>query len=116
MTAPVFVAFLRRLTHNEDRPVYLIVDNHSTHRSRLVKDFVAETSGRLRLFHLPSYSRELNQDQWVRRHVKQHRMGRKVNTGPVGFRHQVLASLHRLLKLPSVSRSFFYDPDIRYAF
>ncbi len=104
MTAPVFVEFLRRLIHNQDRPMLLIVDNHSSHGARLLKDFVAETSGRLRVFYGPSYSPELTPDEWVRRHVKHHRMG-----------HQVLAALHRRQKLPSVIRSFFYDPDIRYA-
>ena len=56
MTALVFVEFLRRLIHNQERPVFLIVDNHSTHRARIANDFVVKTSGRLRLFYLPSYS------------------------------------------------------------
>ena len=115
MTAPVFLEFLRRLTHNHERPGFLIVDNHSTHRARLVKDFVAKTSVQLRLFYLPSHSPELNPDEWVGRHVKNHRVGRQLITGPVKFRQLVLGALHRLQKLPRVIRGFFYDPDIRYA-
>lgn len=41
MTAPVFVESPARLTHKKDRPVYLIVENHSTQRGRRVKDFGA---------------------------------------------------------------------------
>jgi transposase len=115
MTALVFVEFLRRLIHNQERPVFLIVDNHSTHRARIVKDFVEKNSKRLRLFYLPSNSPELNPDEWVWRHVKNHRVGRQVITGPLQFRQQVLTALHRLQKLTSVIRGFFYDPDIRYA-
>ena len=114
MTALVFVEFLRRLIHNQERPVFLIVDNHSTHRARIANDFVVKTSGRLRLFYLPSYSPELNPDEWVWRHVKNHRLGRQVITGPLQFRQQVLTALHRLQKLTSVIRGFFYDPDLRY--
>jgi transposase len=50
------------LTHG---PVYLVVDGHPTHRSKLVKQFVASTDGRLKLFVLPAYSPQLNPDEWV---------------------------------------------------
>lgn len=82
MTALVFIEFLRRLIDNHERPVFLIIDNHSTHRARIVKDFVENTSGRLRLFYLWSYSPELNPDERVWRHVKNHRVGRQVITEP----------------------------------
>jgi len=114
MTAPVFVEFLRRLIHNQERPVFLIVDNHSTHKARMVKDFVAETKGKLRLFYLPPYSPQLNPDEWVWRHVKHHRVGRQVVTGPAQFQELVLNSLRRLQKLPATIRGFFYAPDLRY--
>ena len=114
MTASVFVEFLRRLTHNQQRPVFLIVDNHSTHKARMVKDFVEQTQGRLRLFYLPPYSPQLNPDEWVWRHVKNHRVGRQVVTGPAQFQALVIASLRRLQKLPATIRGFFYAPDLRY--
>jgi hypothetical protein len=49
----VFAEFLRRLMHNASRPVYLILDGHSIHRSRPVRDFLASQEGKLRLFFLP---------------------------------------------------------------
>lgn len=45
MTATVFVDFLRQLTHNRGRPVFLIVDNHSTLKARMVKDFIETPNG-----------------------------------------------------------------------
>jgi transposase len=59
----VFAEFLRRLMHNAERPVFLILDGHSLHRSRPVRDFVASQEGKLRLFFLPPYSPELNPDE-----------------------------------------------------
>jgi hypothetical protein len=35
-----------------------------------VKEFVASTDGRLRLFVLPAYSPQLNPDEWVWKNVK----------------------------------------------
>jgi transposase len=46
------------------------VDGHPAHRSKAVKQFVAATDGRLRLFVLPAYSPQLNPDEWVWKNVK----------------------------------------------
>ena len=72
MTAGRFIEFLKRLLHNQTRPIYLIVDQHAAHRARLVDAFVQSTHGRLRLFFLPSYSPELNPDELVWNHLKTH--------------------------------------------
>ena len=39
-TAEVFVDFLARLLHRADRPVFLVVDGHSIHKVRIVRQFV----------------------------------------------------------------------------
>jgi transposase len=64
-TTKTFIDFAKRLLHDTDGPVYLIVDGHPTHRAKAVKEFVASTRGRLKLFLLPGYSPELNPDEWV---------------------------------------------------
>jgi len=53
-----FVDFLRRLLHNSQRLIFLIVDGHPAHRAAAVKRFLASSQGRLRLFYLPSCSPE----------------------------------------------------------
>ena len=63
---------LRKLIADTDGPVYLVVDGHPTHRSKLVKEFVASTDGQLRLFVLPAYSPQLNPDEWVWKNVNCH--------------------------------------------
>lgn len=50
VNAKVFCKFLSCLLADETAPVFLIVDNHSVHRSEEVQKFVIETEGRLRLF------------------------------------------------------------------
>ena len=49
----VFAEFLKRLMHNAAQPIFLILDGGSYHHSRLVKNYVASLSGKLRLFFLP---------------------------------------------------------------
>jgi hypothetical protein len=59
------------LAHAE-QPIFLILDGGSYHHSRLVKDYVASLSGKLRLFFLPPYSPELNPDEQVWNYLKHH--------------------------------------------
>jgi len=76
--AEVFIDFLKSLMYKRRRPVFLIVDGHPSHRATTVKEYVQSLEGRLRLFFLPPYSPELNPDELVWNHVKNHNVGRKV--------------------------------------
>jgi len=53
-----FINFCKRLMHDTDGSVFLIVDGHPVHRSKAVEDFVASTHGQLCLFQFPDYSPE----------------------------------------------------------
>jgi transposase len=61
--APRFIEFITRLLHGMPRMVFLIVDNRPAHRATRVKAFAESVKDRFRLFHLPSYSPELNPDE-----------------------------------------------------
>jgi transposase len=62
-TAATFTDFCKRLLHDAPGPVYLIVDGHPAHRAAAVKQYIASTGGRLKLFRLSGYSPELNPDE-----------------------------------------------------
>jgi transposase len=70
VTTPVFKDFLTRLMIGATRPVFVIVDGHPIHMSRLVQEFVDGPDGQLKLFYLPPYSPHLNPDEQVGTHVK----------------------------------------------
>ena len=111
----IFAEFLRRLMHNAAHPVFLLLDGHSIHRSRAVRDFVAGQEGRLRLFFLPPYSPELNPDEQVWNYVKHHGVGKAFLRSASDLRRFVLARLRSLQRLPWTIRMFFLTPDTRYA-
>ena len=78
MNASRFIEICRGLLHDIDRPVFLVVDGSSVHKTVKVREFVSSTQGRLQLFFLPSYSLQLNPDEWVWKNVKHDRIARKV--------------------------------------
>lgn len=115
VNGPKYIEFLQRLIQNAPRPIFLIVDGHPVHKARTVKDFVASTEGRLRLFYLPPYAPELNPDEQVWNHVKNHGIGRGAVAGFEHLKKMVIGRLRSLQKLPWTVRMFFLTPDTRYA-
>lgn len=115
VNATVFVAFLKRLLHRAPRPVFLVLDGHSAHKAKLVRQYVDSLEGRLRLFFLPPYSPELNPDEQVWNHVKHHGVGRMFVAGKDHLRTLVQAKLRRIQKSRWLIQSFFQLQDTRYA-
>jgi len=113
LTAEVFCEFLGRLIDNAAHPVYLIVDRHSVHRSKKVREFVASTEGRLKLFYLPPYSPELNPDELVWNYLKNHKIGRQSLTTLKDMKERVMNILNCLSALPEKVSAFFRHPIIK---
>lgn len=63
MNAARFIDFLAALIKR--KPVFMIVDNHPSHRAKAVADFVEANKKRLELYFLSPYSRQLNPDEQV---------------------------------------------------
>jgi transposase len=115
MNGDTFIEFLERLIHNAERPIFLIVDGHPSHRARKVLEFVEATEGWLRLFFLPPYSPELNPDELVWNHLKNHGVGKRVPESRDHLKQIVLGHLRSLQKMPSLVRGFFRQREVRYA-
>ena len=113
--AAVFIQFLKRLVHGVKQSIFLIVDGHPSHRSKMTTRFVESLNGRLRLFFLPGYSPDLNPDELVWRHVKHHDIGRQLLEDADELIPKVHASLRSLQRTPRIVRSFFMMPTTCYA-
>jgi transposase len=113
-TSTEFIDFCKRLLHDAEGPVFLVVDGHPTHRSKATKQFVESTEGRLRLYTLPGYSPQLNPDEWVWSNVKAAKIGRAGITSQDDLRTKAISALRRLQKMPQLVRGFFRDPHLAY--
>lgn len=114
MNASRFIEFLQRLVYNPVRPVFLIVDGHPSHRARKVMEYVRATEGRVRLFFLPPYSPELNPDELVWNHLKNHGIGKRIIYTREQMKQIVLRHLRSLQKTPALIRAFFHQPELQY--
>jgi transposase len=112
---PLFVDFMQRLLKQSPTKVYLIVDGHPVHRSRIAKDFVAERAERIRLIQLPGYCPELNPDELLNQDVKTNALGKSRPTNRAEMIATVRSHLHRRQKQPHVIRNLFLEKHVRYA-
>lgn len=112
--ATVFKEFLKRLMIGATKPVFVVVDGHSTHKAKLVKEYVASLNGMLKLFYLPPYSPHLNPDEQVWAHVKR-QVSKQFVQDKEGMKKLALGALRRIQKLPAMVKSFFKQQECRYA-
>lgn len=109
-----FVAFCRQLLADIKGKIFLIVDGSSVHTAKEVAEFVATTDGRLQVFILPSYSPELNPDEWVWKNIKHDKIGRASVRGLDDLKAVAISALRRLQKMPRIVIGFFADPSLAY--
>jgi len=114
MNAGKFIDFLKRLMVGAKRPIFLIVDGHPTHRAKKVFDFVRSTRGKLQLFFLPPYSPELNPDELVWNHLKNHGIGKRVIQSKDELKSRVLSHMRALQRTPGLIRAWFQHPKTSY--
>jgi len=66
MDARVLLRFLmKRLIKDSGRKVYLILDNLRMHHAKLVRKYMQRHEEKIEVFYLPSYSPELNPDEYL---------------------------------------------------
>jgi len=71
MNSDKFIEFLKQLIKNNERKIFLVLDNLRVHHSHIVKDWVAENKEKIELFFLPAYSPEKNPDEYLNCDLKQ---------------------------------------------
>jgi transposase len=113
--AATFIEFLKRLIHNAENPIFLIVDGHPAHKAKMVTKYIESVKNRLRLFFLPPYSPELNPDELVWNNLKNQGVGRKVIETKAQMKRTVISHMRKIQKSPHLICSFFQSDTTRYA-
>ncbi len=115
LKAETLIKFLARLIKDADKKVFLFLDKLRVHHSRKVKKWLSNKLDQIELFFLPSYSPELNPDEYLTADLK----ARMNAAEPVHRRGQmkkkILSHLRSIQKRPERIRSYFKAEEIRYA-
>ena len=114
LNAELFVDLLRRMMRHRKKAVHLVVDGLPAHKTKLVKDYVASTSGMLTLHFLPGYAPELNPDELVWSHMKRTGVARTPLRKGEQLQDKIEAQLAALKKAPRLVKSFFKASSVAY--
>ena len=115
MNAQQLIQFMKRLIRDAKRKVFLILDNLRVHHAKLVQAWLAKHLEEIEVFHLPSYSPELNPDEYLNCDLKigvhSQRSARNKNQ----LKAKVLSHMRMLQKQPCRVMKYFKHPKISYA-
>ena len=115
MTTQLLIKFMARLVKDSDRKVFLILDNLKVHHSKAVKKWLEERTVDIEVFYLPSYSPQLNPDEYLNGDLK----GRGHSGIPARTQKELVQKTHsfmkKLQKRPNHVQNYFRHPKVAYA-
>lgn len=114
LTAELFVGMLRLLMRRRRNPLFLVLDNLATHKSKVVMEYVASTKGKLELHFLPGYAPELNPDELVWNYMKRTGTARRPLGPGQSLQDSIEADMLAIKANLSLVRSFFRAPSVAY--
>ena len=115
MNAQVLIKFLKRLIKSSDRKIFLILDNLKVHHAIHVREWLEVKEDELEIFFLPSYSPELNPDEYLNNDIKQGIHSKTLFRDEKSLKKGVLSHMRMLQKMPKRVKNYFKHPKIAYA-
>lgn len=115
MNARVLIKFMRRLIKDAGRKVFLILDNLKVHHAILVKEWLERHQDKIEVFYLPSYSPELNPDEYLNCDLKTGLRSSSPARSQKDLKGKILGHMRMLQKKSGRIKKYFKHPSIKYA-
>ena len=115
MASQMLIKFMSRLIKDAPRKVFLILDNLRVHHGKKVKEWLEANKEKIEVFYLPSYSPELNPDEYLNGNLKN-----KIRSGiPARNETDIISKtrsfMKTLQKRPQHVKKYFKHPAVAYA-
>jgi transposase len=106
------IEFLKALQRHLSVPLLILWDGAAIHRSKVIKDFIADTNGQLSVAPLPAYAPELNPVEYLWAHLKQHEIGNLVVSYAWELNMLATAALRRMRRRPGIIIACFAQAEL----
>ena len=110
-----YVEFLQQILRSRTRPLIVITDKVSFHKSSTVSEFVRAHRTQIRIFFFPTHSPELNPDEQVWNELKHRQLGKQPIKNKTDLKERIRSILKTLQHKAKKVQSFFQLPDTKYA-
>ena len=115
MNSQTLIRFMKRLIKDSGQKIFLILDNLRIHHSHMVKDWLKNHKTEIEVFFLPSYSLELNPDEYLNCDLKIGVHSKVPARTKEQLTKKTLSHLRKLQKMPGRVKNYFKHPKISYA-
>ena len=115
MNTDLFKQFMQRLIKDSKKKIFLIVDNLRVHHAKALKPWLEKHKDEIELFYLPSYSPDLNPDEYLNNDLKQSMNQKAPSNTQEDLQKTVKGHLKMRQRQPEVVKSFFTHECINYA-
>jgi transposase len=115
MNSDKFIEFMQQLIKSSSQKVYFIVDNLRVHHSKPVKEWVEENKKKIALYFIPSYSPEMNPDEYLNCDLKQGMSAKKSPKNVEILQSNVQNHMDMLHGKPDRVKKYFEHKSIEYA-
>ena len=110
--SPQVIEFLQTLLRHLQAPLLILWDGAAIHRSKLVKEYVATTQGRLEIAAMPAYAPELNPVEYMWGHLKNHEIGNLIASQAWELSLQATSALRRMRRRRSIIAACYSQADL----
>ncbi len=114
-TAQVFIRFLEQLLKESTKKVFLVLDNLKVHHAHIVRDWLSDKTEKIELFFLPSYSPELNPDEYLNGDLKSQMSNGKPSRKKGDIEMKLKETMLFIKGEPERIKSYFKHHKIKYA-
>ncbi|MBN2641392.1 MAG: IS630 family transposase [Victivallales bacterium] len=114
MCSDLLIKFMKRLIRSTDKKVYLLLDNLRVHHSKLVKEWLTEHKAFIEVYYLPSYSPDLNPDEFLNNDLKANLSQKPAKKTKGQWEKDAKTHMRSVQKRPEHIKSLFQAESIRY--
>ena len=116
MNQQLFIVFLKRLIKSSSKKVFLIVDNLSVHHGKqILEPWLEKHKNEIEVFYLPSYSPELNPDEYFNGTLKRRMERHGDSTNLKNFKENVHKTAVEIQRNKKLIADLYNEKSIAYA-
>ena len=111
----VFITFLQQMIKYGRQKIYFVTDGHPAHKTKKLKEWLAEHENRIEVFFLPAYSPELNPQEYLNQDVKTNIIGKSRPVNKQQMRGSVEDFRNGKKNDKMQVQKYFHAKHVRYA-
>ena len=115
LTGNTLVEYLKNLAQEASHPIWIIMDGHPAHRSKVVEEYLETAQGKVKIFLLPAYCPHRNPVELVWNTIKAQKITRYLIRSVEELTEKATQLLESLKSIPKKVQAFFREESVRYA-